>query len=430
MIIVLLIILLIISGLVTAVVITIKKASNNIQSHIIKDDDTKTSGVSCPVSEDINILRRCDITDINSCGDCTGGGVKNSCIEVSDSKPYEFETNGKKILIPSGNWCLPAIQKKPDNFKCNSFSGYPILSKLNDSDYAWKCQCNYPSLFENEGVFGDCTSQVACTPGNLVCPPDSISCTPGQSWLDNPNWDPAKGVCDCPQGMKYTEYNKENLGIINKTCVNDSCVPGKYLEEGKCECPSMTQDDSGFTSYIDCPNDIPHFANVNSAYCTPNYPQCLKDPCNPGGYWDAIKQSCICDRTKEYISKQDKSSIVKMVCYKPCVYTKLCASRGKCNITNCQDPTKNKAYCADCTIPYKTDGGASGDDLCNIEENSCKSACDTIDDEPTKIACEKKCEPDLCTGYRKKNGYKCNHHADCASGDCHHYSYGYRCRGN
>lgn len=350
------IILFLIISLTTSIIVYKNKNKNNlIQINSINQK------IDCPLSTNSLILKKCEPSDVNSCNNCSD--TLNFCITVDEKNPYIFKKDdGTKGLIPNGNWCLPASLK--DGI-CNPFSGYPILTKLNNTEYTWKCQCKYPSLFKNKGVFGDCTSPVACFGGDLVSPSDNENCKQGEKWLECPKWDPKDGVCSCPENTMYLDRSDINNNILSKQCVLDYCSPGQTNYNNyntntntniNCICPNKYKDETGYKSFINCPGDLPTATKDDNALCVKDIPRCIEDPCNPGGYWDTTQNTCICDKNEGYISIQDSNSLVKSICIKPCANDP-CQAVAKNCIPDKDQYSKDKTYfrCENCIYPQVAD---------------------------------------------------------------------------
>lgn len=292
---------------------------------------------NCPVSFNQTELVECEIND--NCNNCLQ--TPRLCISVNDNNPYTFEKNASIVKIPDGKWCLPPHAK---TLQCNKFSGDPVLSQQG-KDFVWRCQCKYPKLVRNAGPFGDCSEIVACgkleqPKNNLVCPPNSIACNPGESWNLNPNWDPSAGICRCQTGEKFIQQGETKL------CVKDTCSPGKTVNN-TCKCPEKkNKNGSDWISYI----------NQDK--------QCKQDPCNPHGYFDGTK--CICN--KGSISFQDDTSPIGWICKSPCDKgNNPCGNRGTCIFDE-----NGIATCTKCTYPNYQ----SKDKMCNNKVKPSGSKCE------------------------------------------------------
>ena len=226
------IIILVTSTIVIAIILANKNNNNN---HIVPPTPDMTKEI-CNVSVDITQLKSCDPTNQDTCNNCHGG--LHSCFTVDKNNPYQYAVEKNIVDLPDGKWCLPS---KITSLPCNEFTGFPVLTKLNDTEYAWRCQCKNRSLFTNKGEFGDCIQEVSCGAsedlGQLVCPPGTDKCTSGKPWVDEPIWDPIYGVCNCKNGTTYVDQSNATDGIWSKMCLYDSCTPGtKKLNDGECDC--------------------------------------------------------------------------------------------------------------------------------------------------------------------------------------------------
>lgn len=218
-----------------SIIIAVIISNKNKNDHIVPP--TPTQKDKCDISNDPTTLKKCDPNDQDTCNNCANG--LHSCFTVDqDKKVYTFSEGNKTVNVPTGNWCLPA---KIKNFPCNRFTGYPVLAKLNDTEYAWRCQCKYPNLFNNQGVFGDCINQVACSSqGELVCPEGSNFCKSGDPWPkdEDKSWEPTLGVCKCNDNLKYLDASDYENEIFDKRCVSDTCSPGK-TDGDDCNCSNI-----------------------------------------------------------------------------------------------------------------------------------------------------------------------------------------------
>ena len=329
--------------------------------------------VKCPASIDKGVLKSCDPKNPDTCDACEGGlygcfTIKGPCppggtgsqeiTTESNSSCYPIKFKDPKtgksstLYVPDGNWCLPS---NIITGKCNEFSGFPILTQKDPTTFEWRCQCKYPTIFENKSEFGDCTRQVACNgllsdKNKFVCPTGSTFCTPGTEWVDDPTWPPTRGTCACTGGLKPIDRSNKEAGIWDFECVDDQCSPGvtNSGDSTKCDCPEATGQSGGRKSYIDCPSDMP---DGRKNLCESTYPMCIIDPCNPGGVYDINSGSCKCDADKGYINTQDQNSAIGYTCLNPCSpINNPCASRGTCYL----DQNK-KAKCKDCNYGWYQD---------------------------------------------------------------------------
>lgn len=322
-------------------------------------------------------LKKCDPTDNAACIYCNGGF---SCVTVSDDNPQTYSPDGGKttLQIPNGSWCLPA---KFASANCDPYISTPILTKLDNGTFMWRCNCKYPYLFENVNVNSDCSKQIACgnssdpslSLGKLVCPNESKGvCTPGEEWTTSSKWDPQYGVCECKSG--YTYQDQSYGGVIVKSCVDNSCNPGQPTSSG-CVCPTKIQyPDKTFSSWVRCPQDVEQSVAVRCEDL--GSPQCLPDPCNPNGYWNG--QSCVCNNPFTPFQVDVQESVVGWQCKNLCDNNGPCGSgserRGDCFVPQQAD----QAQCNNCVKGWTNkDGGTNTcNDMC-IEDNG---PCNIDDD--------------------------------------------------
>lgn len=331
----------IILTLIIGIVVVSFVGRNNVGAHIASSHAEHQQTKECPASTDPKDLYTCN--PANQDQDCLvcKGTLPHSCVVINADNPHKYQSGtGPAINIPDSptgmGWCLPAEVK---TLPCNQFTGFPVLAKKGN-DYVWKCQCRDENLFINAGEFGDCIQEVACgaqanSNNYLVCPEGSSFCTPGTKWLDEKNYDPSKAVCHCATG--YTTGN-------NHECIQNTCVPGTLTTEPgsnipTCNCPDKTGSPGSWNSYILCPSNTVDI-------CSPEAPKCIKDPCNPHGYYDGTK--CVCDENyKPYL---DSTSLVGYSCYSPCDDANNPCGVGPLKRGDCYYDTVNqKASCRNCT---------------------------------------------------------------------------------
>ncbi len=254
---------------------------------------------------------------VGGCSKCQGNF---KCYTIDNNSSYENE-DGKRVVLksadggdlPPGSWCLPFIQP---SFSCNQYTGLTTLARFGDEGYyRWVCSCRYPQLFTNvAGLGSDCTQQVAC--GHQVNNHNYITDFEGGRWTPDSDFDPAsQGKCKCD-----SKYVSDGL-----KCKGDMCYPGKYLSpaDGCCcngfsgeggevtplgegtplgednsplgECqdykPRIPNSNGEYTSFLNCPTKI---NEQHSSVCSADEPQCIKDPCNPHGYYDYSRDACMC----------------------------------------------------------------------------------------------------------------------------------------
>ena len=325
----------------------------------------------------------CGIDDLKSCinGKCSCEGA---CYDVVDnvdapncitnpnvpcSYSYKDPKTNENKYIPSGKWCLP---KPIKSLQCNPYTGTPTLSKRNDGELVWNCECNadVSEILEKKGEFGDCNLEKC----NIVDIDDNTNrwytnCyNPDGTPKDNFNtcWDPAEGKCLCPSGMMNPYINKGDVN--NFKCVSDSCYdidlyPGSHgtnSSYSSCKCPTIQPykgDANGvYRTLVSCPDNqdnnsscsVDPNANEENKYNSCDCgrqttfpgrvmlgsqdevdlsePQCIPDPCNPGGYFDKVTRECVCHG--DTIQQQSYSSPVGMICA-DMKSNDICSVRGK-----------------------------------------------------------------------------------------------------
>lgn len=299
--------------------------------------------VKCSISFEGDRLTKCETNA--DCTECEN----RSCVSVSDDDPYRYRLAGETLQVPNGKWCL---QPRIDDMPCNELTGDKILSRNPGvANYTWRCQCKNPKTVRNAGVYGDCSEVVACGTGELVCPPNSTGCTPGERWTDSRDWDPETGVCRCPTGKKYVVHEGRKL------CETDECFPGKSTDDG-CECPQ------------------PIKISGNQWKSTINYNnRCIPDPCNPAGYSHGGR--CMCENGS--IPFQDPLSPTGWICKSPCdPKDNPCGNKGRCVFDH-----KGNVRCEDCRYPnYQSEDGMCGNIVkhgnvpCESEHECETRACD------------------------------------------------------
>ena len=349
---------------------------------------------ACPVVP-LAELKKCDISDPNSCSKCCIPGPNNTCVEgikgqytcvrVDKNHPFKYSSDptvdcstnpDKCVNIPDGDWCLP-VQITSD--KCNPFTSIPVLTKISDRLWKWRCQCRYPHLVTKNNIDADCDQVIACDrqvnpKNNLVCPPQDCNpkcnldkevccggiCTPkstcdpkckdgetccngfcwapackeGEPW--DGTYDPTFGVCSCsnPGSRPFKKYDTVTGEYILE-CVSDFCNTengGHYdSNNNTCACDAKTGSKGNWKSFVNCPEDvIDESGNGGIDFkgqcqpvgqsCDPGETcdhQCWKDPCNPLGYYDKTLGKCVCDAPLS-IEGQSTSSPVGSICLSPC----------------------------------------------------------------------------------------------------------------
>lgn len=290
-------------------------------------------------------------TDDGDCKFCEN----TSCTTVSDAEPYRYRMGEETMKVPNGKWCL---QPRVEDMPCNEMTGFRVLTRNpHFSNYAWECHCKNPKTVRNAGVYGDCIEVVACGAGDLVCPPGSTDCTPGEKWSETSKWNPEAGVCNCPEGLKFVVHEGRKL------CEEDDCFPGKVKAGGDgCDCPAPELINNEWKSTINIGN------------------QCVPDPCNPSGHMQGGR--CVCRPGS--IPYEDSLSPTGWICKSPCdPKDNPCLSKGKCIFDQ-----EGHVKCTDCRYPnYQSDDG-----LCNNIVKHGNVQCEN-DSECEILICDKMYAP-------------------------------------
>lgn len=302
------------------------------------------STAKCSASFRDDRLTPCEADD--DCAACED----TMCVDVSREDHYRYGRAGETLDVPVGRWCLhPKITDMP----CNDVTGFRVLTRNpTGKGYVWRCHCKNPKTVRNAGVYGDCEEVVACGRGELVCPPNSTHCRPGEKWKDTRDWDPDTGVCECPDGLKYVVHDGRKL------CETDECYPGRASDEG-CTCPAPVVVDGEYKSTVSVGN------------------KCIPDPCNPSGFTQGGR--CVCRPGS--IPFQDELSPTGWVCKSPCdPKDNPCGNKGRCVF----DKAGNVS-CTDCRYPnYQSKDGMCnnlvkhGNVQCENEYECETRACDSF----------------------------------------------------
>ncbi len=148
-----------------------------------------------------------------------------SCQEITGKKQITLENaKGQKYLLPDGTWCLPTAVKQPS--PCNTFTSTPIVTKVTDSLYKWRCYCKYPNWVASSGIDGDCDVQIACNHQRNPAENHLVYCSDGES-----KWDPATYEFVCTDGTEPAVWDsKSQVNLEDTFC---RCEPGSYYYENK-----------------------------------------------------------------------------------------------------------------------------------------------------------------------------------------------------
>jgi len=327
------------------------------QANICAGSYTSTCGIG-PNHED---LVECELSK-NTCSFC-------SKVQWKCSSQADIIIDNKKIILPAHpagdetmGYCLPVV----DTVTCNSDTSDAYISTEEGSEgeeYAWKCGCKNPKMFAHQSTNGsNCVMEKACGKQHglgqlyVVSNPTPVTCSlksdcggdeeccdkddvygsvchaegdPGiTNGVCHAKWNPevsstaADGKCLCEKG--YTYQGSREAGVYSKTCVPDICAPNGRLNRY----------DPGHTDSITCKCDDSFIACQPGTYtnrflaskCKTN-PECLVDPCKPGGVFNPTTNKCEC--AGKYINKVDPLSSMGNVCVPACE-NPLCGDRGTC----------------------------------------------------------------------------------------------------
>jgi hypothetical protein len=290
------------------------------------------------------------------------------------------KTPQKCVDIPDGSWCLPVKVESdhcnaftsipvlsrinPGLWRWRCDCKYPELVTKNnlDADCTSVIACDPIKNPDNTIVCPPLTCNPKCDPGTEVCcggrcrpistcDPKckdgetccdgncySLPCTPGQPWTEDPTWDPVLyGVRKC-HGAGERPFKRYDTvtGRYMMECVNDFCAPGGSYDSDdntcKCDPKTGTPGKGDYSSWVNCPEDVQDHSGsgginfkescppVGSA-CTDGQTcdhQCVKDPCNPLGYFDKTSGKCVCDGSPYAAESQDLASPVGSICTDMC----------------------------------------------------------------------------------------------------------------
>lgn len=237
-------------------------------------------------------------------------------------------------LVDDNN--IPSWESSNLNPKCKL---NPLDPSCNSSKWGGKCGCD-------GFVDPKCTDELKCqkyVPSTLIFKDQS------SAWFK------------CMPDTCYSKQNPEgrlNTGVLGKNKDGDIPLYLKYTI-GECDCGNIYKDNSGYKSFIS--------KRIGGV------PQCIKDPCNPGGY-------------TQYDNTTDPP-------------TPYCV----CDYGNYVSPGKGQ-YCYD---------------KCSPENNPCQngSKCSVSGpDREVNCACTGCYQPPYCAQSKNQKGQPCNKSDDCCSG--------------
>ncbi len=240
-----------------------------------------------------------------------------SCQEITGPDVTLENAKGQKYLVPDGTWCLPTAVSQPS--PCNTFTSIPIVTKVTDSLYKWRCYCKYPNWVASSGLDEDCDVQIACNHQRNPAENYLVYCKSGASSWDDATkkfvcsdksdpvkWESATSevnledtLCHCEPGSFY--YENKELGV--KECVKNPCGAGKGAfpfyrsDTGELDCSCDTsgcpdgvcpKSKNKGTCQISC-SELPDDKKGECAI------GCIDDPCREsGGLFDVGSHQCTC----------------------------------------------------------------------------------------------------------------------------------------
>lgn len=263
----------IVSAFITASVY-IKKYNEKIKKILIRPSEKPgNQKINCP--SDAEDLKLCDPSDINSCNNCEQGLY--TCRTATSKDPIKIKSLESNTLesITSGSYCLPP---EVEDVQCDPEAGYKVLTKVGEN-LSWRCQCSYPLLLENKGVFGDCTQQRVCggAENPLVCPDEDTQlkfkgskyCSPGKPWTADDKYPPNQTVCECntPGTISVPGTHPDDWDtakqVFPPTCQHNNCYPGiseQSMSSGEelvtCDCNDANPKVESISCSVD--SDCPH----------------------------------------------------------------------------------------------------------------------------------------------------------------------------
>lgn len=391
----------------------------------------------------------------NECQICANNPAF-SCVRVTNSKPYSWTQDGKKVNVPISNpgqtkdgkyygWCLPNIDTTTQT--CNPFtSEYILTGDPNTGKYEWGCYCKYQNLFDHvQGPTSDCTFVRACgmpneelgqkfgtlmVPTEMKCkknedckendiclnlqtpPPcgnNNESCEKSDNCVCHTEWkgvvaqntNPLTGQCVCnnEKNLKY-QCLQRSQDSYEMNCVQGFCNGFSVDESKNCNVSQcyLNQDNCVCCKcppgYIRCPDDINSNNELAILFCKQNGPQCILDPCKT----DSVPNGYY-DPKKRHCVCPGENNIVAPDENSPvgqiCVNAcdpNPCGNRGTCYLPE-NAQGPDDALCCDCVAPYTNEG-----------DNNCRCS---------------KTQLDQYGHVKRRIGYPCNDGFQCSSGKCH-----------
>lgn len=398
------------------------------QPTFLTDESSSQGTVTC---DPIKSLNKCENLG-DPCIQCKDGLY--SCQEVPEEGITIKYEDGNTYTIPKGKYCLPA--KVDTSTKCNPYTSDPVLSKVSDSLYKWRCYCKYPQWFASAGLDKDCNVPLMCnvqdnsnnklyhckTGGYVSNDLGEITCLDGSTpieYSNNDKTDPKNIFCKCAPGSYF--YDNKELQLkecIDSPCGNDGTPV--YNPDGTldCKCPinsfscNRLPDDKKSECSVGCIRDTCIPENVaekcknggDPSFCKTEYNG--KDGCDCGseytfikdknlptnGYCFPINSTCtndlnnncnmrggdciMCPHKDQSGSSQDtiKSWCVNCKASKGFISTKSFDPKNFCNLPD----TAKSSECTECVNVF---------DSCKTDGECCTGRCHS----------DNTCQP--CNGY-------------------------------
>jgi hypothetical protein len=361
----------------------------------------------CDPSKDGYENNKCDTN--NDCFVKCAGITK--CVNVKTNDNLHFKVAGVKdsVKLKAGKYCLPEVPKTGD---CNQYTGRYVLSKIpGTNEYLWDCQCVYPNIVNKKTIYGNCDQVITC--GNELNKDNVlINKNTKEVWTKNSDWDPYQlGICKC--GGKNFDKSHDGKSCIPSHCGYNANIINQQIG---CNCPNRyppgtipkKNSNNDFDTLLRCPQDFND--KLAKRLCSAYNPSCVKDPCNPGGYYNSNTGRCICNKDKNYYPIRSSGTQVGWTCSKlcdtemgddPCVYKG--TRRGDCYVKTSID--NSLQGCANCKDPLKCPD-------CVIANPLCKN-CNKYKKQQSNDG--------LCGTLCYKNSSICKSNTDCCSGKCTPY---------
>lgn len=356
------------------------------------------------------------------------------------------DSAGATFTVPEGKWCLPA---KVESIPCNPYTSDPVLTKVSDSLYEWRCYCKNPQWVSSGGIDQDCNVPLMCSidtnrDNKMVYCKDGeykiqrkdgkidYVCTSGQEpeeWTDKSEVSLENVFCKCSPGSYF--YENKPLGI--KDCIPNPCgdKPPSYDNNGNMFCVC----DSGEVSCSDLPDQKRSECKIG---CVKDYciPRLISDECrdkdNPNYFsmceckYDVDKKECVCGTAYQKIN--DENYITGGYCYPT---DKVCPIECDCDNEECGTSFSQNCRCkrGGTCAPCLTRGGETRADYPQSFCLNCNPSLGYISDKYYPTDENRNLTGDALAEFCKKpqtdckvcglNFASCSSDDECCSGRCH-----------